>query len=478
MIPATFPSKMDTILKKDSCIVYFLTSISGLVRWVDYIPVKLVSTSTTKEATCNVSGYQPITALANITNKVRWLDYIPVYIDTSATVPFSTNANGYIPIGLPYNSITKIFEAGGYNGAIYSADEPCFLNQLSTGATPVIAVTNPVGLVLDSSLGLVLGSELVTNGTFDTATTGWSVTAGNGTIAAVGGELQVTSGTGGVLASTPITTVVGKTYKMYVTGRRGTYTGTPQFGFGATSGATPAELTFATTSNETKTAVYTATTTTTYIIARFPTIENGATSYFDNVSVKLLTGNHAIQATAAARPTWQVDAGGKNYLSFLGTDDRLSSVTGGGGSAGIFWCGAVQCTGGNETERPLFADIVTNQGYAIRISAVNQLTIHAGNGTAYTSRTGVSSISIGTKYLLTVWDDGVNLNAQVNNGTVYTTPRPVVVAGTNDFVIGNDSSGGYFIGYMYPSVYVKGSGLTAAQRAAIQAWVKSKAGLL
>lgn len=362
-------------------------------------------------------------------------------------------------------------------GALYDYSNISSLNQLSTGTTPVTINTDPVGLLLDSRFGMVLDSELVSNGTFDTATTGWSVTAGNGTITSVSGELKVTCGTAGIIASIPITTVVGSTYKLYVTGRRGTYTGSPQFGFGATSSATPAELTFTTTSNETKTAVYTATTTTTYILARFPTIANGTTSYFDNVSVKLISGNHAKQVTAGDKPTWQMDAGGKHYLSFLGAGDRLSSVTGGGGSAGIFWCGAVQCTGGNETERPLFSDIGTNTGYAIRISAVNQLTIHAGNGTAYTSRTGISSIVIGTKYLLTVWDDGVNLNAQVNSGTVYTTPRPAVVAGTVDFVIGNDSSGGYFIGNLYPSVYVKNTGLTAVERASVQAWVKLKAGL-
>lgn len=363
------------------------------------------------------------------------------------------------------------------SGALYDYSSASSLNQLSIGTTPVTAVTQPVGLLLDSRFGLVLGSELVSNGAFDTATTGWSVTAGNGTIAAVGGELQVTSGTGGVLASTPITTVVGNTYKLDVTGRRGTYTSAIQFGFGTTAGATPAELLFASPSNATQTAVYTATATTTYIIARFPSIENGATGYFDNVSVKLLAGDHAKQATAAARPTWQVDAGGKNYLSFLGTDDRLSSVTGGGGSAGIFWCGAVLPTGGAGTERPLFADIGTNTGYTIRISAANKLAIHAGNGTAYTTKVSTATVDVGTKYMLTVWDDGVNLNVQINEAAAETVARPVVVAGTAAFVIGNDSSGGYFIGDMYASVYAKNTGLTAAQRIVVQTYVKQKAGL-
>lgn len=385
-----------------------------------------------------------------------------------------TEKNGFTLTQLLQGIVKPFSEGRGGCSYSYLASN---LNQLSIGTTPVTAETQSVGLLLDSRLGLAVGSEMVSNGTFDTDTTGWSVTAGNGTIAAVGGELQVTSGTGGVIASTPITTVVGSTYKLYVTGRRGTYTGSPEFGFGTTSGSTPAELTFTTTSNVQKEAVYTATTTTTYVIARFPSIANGTTAYFDNVSVKLLSGNHAFQATAADRPTWQMDAGGKHYLSFLGAGDRLMTPTGGGGSAGIFWCGVIQCTGGNNTERPLFADIVTNQGYAIRISAVNQLTIHAGNGTAYTSRTGILSIVVGTKYLLTVWDDGVNLNAQVNNGTVYTTPRPVVVAGTNDFVVGNDSSGGYFIGNLYAMVYWKNTAGTAKERADVQAYCRAMGGM-
>lgn len=38
-------------------------------------------------------------------------------------------------------------------------------------------------------------------------------------------------------------------------------------------------------------------------------------------------GNHATQSTAASRPTYQVDAGGRGYLSFDGVDDFLVTPT-------------------------------------------------------------------------------------------------------------------------------------------------------
>ena len=48
------------------------------------------------------------------------------------------------------------------------------LFQDAAGTTPVTGYEQFVGLRLDKSRGLVLGSELVTNGTFDTNTTGWT----------------------------------------------------------------------------------------------------------------------------------------------------------------------------------------------------------------------------------------------------------------------------------------------------------------
>ena len=69
----------------------------------------------------------------------------------------------------------QLFTSGA-QGAWYDPSDLSTLYQDAAGTTPVTAVEQPVGLMLDRSRGLVLGSELVTNGTFDTDTTGWSNT--------------------------------------------------------------------------------------------------------------------------------------------------------------------------------------------------------------------------------------------------------------------------------------------------------------
>ncbi len=62
--------------------------------------------------------------------------------------------------------------AQGQQGVWYEP-KPEYLFQDSAGTTPVTADGQPVGLMLDRHLGLVLGPELVTNGTFDTDLSGW-----------------------------------------------------------------------------------------------------------------------------------------------------------------------------------------------------------------------------------------------------------------------------------------------------------------
>jgi len=52
----------------------------------------------------------------------------------------------------------------------------------------------------------------------------------------------------------------------------------------------------------------------------------GFTGSIDNITVKLLPGNHATQATAAARPTYQTD-GTLHWLSFDGVDDFMVTPT-------------------------------------------------------------------------------------------------------------------------------------------------------
>lgn len=189
--------------------------------------------------------------------------------------------------------------------------------------------------------------------------------------------------------------------------------------------------------------------------------------------------NHSLQATAAARPTWQVDAGGRYYLSVLGTDDCYTCATGGAGTLGFFWCGVIQTTGGAGTQRMLFSDVGVTLGYSVFISTTNKLSIGVGNGAAWTILASTATVDVGTKYLLSAWDDGTNLNVQINNATIESVARPVVAAGTASFTRfkDNGAASSFFIGYEYASVYVKNSGLATASREDMKKLARSYGGL-
>ena len=140
-----------------------------------------------------------------------------------------------------------------------------------------------------SATALVGSGELVTNGTFDTDTTGWSNTSA--TIASVSGELQVSNQTGSPSATTQAVSglVVGKVYAVTAT-----Y-------FQTGTGVNAARVSFfgilsennSTSTPVTKTIYATATqTTATLSLQSFGT--SSTISHFDNVSVKLADADRSV----------------------------------------------------------------------------------------------------------------------------------------------------------------------------------------
>jgi len=185
------------------------------------------------------------------------------------------------------------------------------LYQDRAGTTPVTAAGQSVGLRLDKSKGLWLGPELVTNGDFSAGATGWSST--NSTLSVVSGALQMSA-----QSASPATTVqtisgmtVGRTYEVSATYWQG---GT---------GGTAARISFfgsATANNSTATPVtvtlrIVATLTSASIsLQSFGTVNT--LSYFDNVSVRELAGNHEVAINDAARGIygWMPKTGRRNLL--------------------------------------------------------------------------------------------------------------------------------------------------------------------
>ena len=183
--------------------------------------------------------------------------------------------------------------------------------QDEEGTTPVTGAGDPVGLILDKSQGGLnaLGAEEVTNGGFDTDTdwtkgTGWTIGSGvascDGSQASPTNLYQTDVVTEGVWyqVTLDVTTTSGA-WSLYIGNGHQTssQTGSGSFSF-----------------------VVRAVGDTRFIV-------NGSSTFIgsiDNISVRELPGNHAIQSVNNDyRPTLQQDGNGKWYLDFDGVDDYL-----------------------------------------------------------------------------------------------------------------------------------------------------------
>jgi hypothetical protein len=183
-----------------------------------------------------------------------------------------------------------------------------------TNLTPVTAPGDAVSVMFDKSRGLVLGPQLVNNGTFAGGTTGWeNITA---TLSVVDGEGVVTAASGFGYVRQVITTVVGKTYQVTCSARVGT-TNKVTFSLGGVA---------AETTSSTTTALFCLFTATGTSANLWLQANNAGTFFIDNISVKELPGNHATQSITASQPIYGiVPAGGRrNVYTF--TEDFSNAV--------------------------------------------------------------------------------------------------------------------------------------------------------
>jgi hypothetical protein len=199
-------------------------------------------------------------------------------------------------------------------GVWYDPSDLTTMFQDTAGTTPVTTPGQTVALALDKSKGLVLGSELVTNGDFSGGSTGWITTSW-----VISGGKATISNVSDSLAQN-VTLVAGKAYRVEYTlsGFSGTGAFRPRF-FGGTT-----VTGISSSANGTYVEIMTAVSGNTQMAISVTTAT--CSGSVDNISVKELPGFHATQATAASRPTYQ-SSGGRHWLAFDGVDDSLVTST-------------------------------------------------------------------------------------------------------------------------------------------------------
>jgi hypothetical protein len=210
----------------------------------------------------------------------------------------------------------SLFAAGEEGALFLPGPTTSFLS--TTDLTPAGA-GDTVGFQLDTSQGAGysggsftgLGSELVTNGTFDTDVSGWTATRATTSISS--GAMRVTStDANGFAKQGPITVEVGKTYfySFDITAieginsrlQMGSSNNSSSYIIGSNVGSFS--------------GVFVATTEELHIRI-YAEISGDPGDYIevDNISVRELPGNHAVQTTAAARPVLaRVPSGGRRNL--------------------------------------------------------------------------------------------------------------------------------------------------------------------
>lgn len=220
------------------------------------------------------------------------------------------------------NQIIKSLFSNNEQGFAYDPNDLSTMYQDAAGTVPVTGVGQPVGLMLDKSKSLTLGVELNTN-KFTTNLTGWAAPVAGSAVIEEGeakitftGSLESTSGNwfrfiGAYKA--------GKRFLVTFDATHVTGTGSLQVGshYSPTLAITPA-------SNgkikKSYSAYCSAHQDSASAIVSFASTVSGDVWKISNVSVKEVLGNHAYQATSAARPILRDTP---RRIDFDAVDDKL-----------------------------------------------------------------------------------------------------------------------------------------------------------
>ena len=333
----------------------------------------LFTSSATATITAVGNGWFRIAVVGTLTGTTRLALYVldPAY--TTGSVTSSWTPNGTSGIYIWGAQVELGSTATTYQPITTVAAETIARFPLATlyqdiaGTTPVTAPNQPVGLMLDKSQGLVLGSELVTNGDFSSAT-GW--TAGSGwTIS--GGVATATTSPGTLTQSISIT--ANRTYAITFT--VASIVGAFRVRLGGSTNIVNTTL-----ANGTYTYLAVAEAVDTNLLFAFGT---GGSGSIDNISVKLLPGNHATQSTSGSRPTYGIvpATGRRNLLTYSEQFDNAAWVK----DYATVTANAASAPNGTTTADKLIATAVNSghgvyQGIAIVTSSSYTLSAYFKSG--------------------------------------------------------------------------------------------------
>jgi hypothetical protein len=341
--------------------------------------------------------------------------------------PFGTRRRALAPF-----SPAILFAAG--NDGLWFDDDPA-TKFFDTAGTTLAGLTQSVALELDKSRGLVLGPELVTNGTFDVDVSGWAIT-GSASASSVGGKAVVVANAASGGIEQAFSVVANKTYEVVSTivSDDGV---AADVRFRSGSGSILQLHRSTSTSQSVQKAIVTPTDGTlrvTMIVAAasiFP-----ATVAYDNISVRELPGNHATQGTTTFRPTRQTDG-----ILYDGSDDRQTTpyrptVAGSiiarfnGATASRVVLGSQAATDGRA-----FLGLDASGRLAAGIGAQGTATINAGADIRNTFHTGAVT-----------WD-GTTVKLYLDAAEVYSAAQSGAVNTTVDMFKGALNANGTAAGF-------------------------------
>lgn len=207
--------------------------------------------------------------------------------------------------GVPSEWTPHLLFLNGEDGAIYDVQDLTTMYQDSLGTVPVTSENDPVGMILDISQG-PRGGDLLTNGGFDGSADGWTDTGDAGyEFQYADGAVEIVRAAGGQSRLTQASVMItGKWYEITLDRV-------------AASEDNPSLFVDNKNIGTSERAIFRAASTA--LVLRLA--GNGSVT-IDNISLKEVPGNHAVQETSGSRPTLKL-TGERYWLDFDGDNDAL-----------------------------------------------------------------------------------------------------------------------------------------------------------